>query len=70
MNKARSQILGMVLYCVYKNNTYIFTDACIFLLMHRNVFGRIHWLPLKIKLKDLGEKKAYFALNILFTLLW
>ena len=32
--------------------------------MHRKIFGRINWLPLKRKPEDLVEEKIYFLLNI------
>lgn len=47
-----------------KNNTYVSTDTCMVLSMHRNIFGRINGLPLKRKPEDLGEEKGYFLLNI------
>jgi len=38
------------------------------LLMHRKIFGRINWLPLKRKPEDLVEEKIYFLLNIFLIL--
>jgi hypothetical protein len=36
--------------------------------MHRKIFGRINWLPLKRKPEDLVEEKIYFLLNIFLIL--
>lgn len=38
------------------------------LLMHRKIFGRINWLPLKTKPEDLVEEKIYFLLNVFLIL--
>ena len=61
--KARSQILGMIVFHAHRI-TYVYTDASMILLMHRKIFGRINWLPLKRKPEDLVEEKIYFLLNI------
>ena len=55
--------MGVIVLHAHKI-TYVHTNASVILLMHRKIFGRINWLPLKRKPEDLVEEKIYVLLNI------